>query len=131
MSFIKKALEASEKAFDVTRSTVEEWNAHRRASNLLLKLGIAVYAEQRLGGGHDAVERILVALDGHAAEYQEIGLDHLHAAHEVLGNEFVEPLHAPTPAPAAASTQPAVPTQPAAAAQPAAPTPPEEAPAGT
>lgn len=125
MSFIKKALEASEKAFDVTRSTVEEWNAHRHASNLLLKLGIAVYAEQRLGGGHDAVERILAALDGHAAEYQEVGLDHLHAAHEVLGKEFVETLHAPMPAPAAASTQQAAPTQPAPS------TPAEEAPAGT
>ena len=125
MSFIKKALEASEKAFDVAQSTAEEWNAHRHASNLLLKLGIAVYAEQRLGGGHDAVERILAALDGHAAEYQEVGLDHLHAAHEVLGKEFVEPHHAPTPAPAAASTQPAAPTQ------PAPPTPAEEVTAGT
>ena len=117
MSFITKALEASEKAFDATRSTVEEWNAHRHASNLLLKLGIAVYAEQRLGGGHEAVERILAALDGHAAEYQEVGLDHLHAAHEVLGKEFVEPHHA--------QTQSTIPSQ------PAAPTPAEEAPAGT
>jgi len=76
--------------------------------NLLLKLGIAVYAEQRLGGAHEPVERILAALDSHAAEYQEVGLDHLHAAHDVLGKEFVEH-HAP----AAAPTQPAVPSQPA------------------
>ena len=114
MSFIKKALEASEKAFDATQSTAEEWNAHRHASNLLLKLGIAVYAEQRLGGGHEPVERILAALDGHAAEYQEIGLDHLHAAHAVLGKEFVEPRQAPLSASAAASTEPPVPTQPTA-----------------
>jgi hypothetical protein len=107
MSFIKKAMEASEKAFEATQGAAEEWNAHRHASNLLLKLGIAVYAEQRLGGGHDAVERILAALDGHAAEYQEVGLDHLHAAHDVLGKEFVEPHHA-------AAAQSAAPTQPAA-----------------
>jgi hypothetical protein len=116
MSYLKKALEVSERAFDAARDSAEEWNAHRRASNLLLKLGIAVYAEQRLGGGHEPVQRILAALDGHAAEYQEVGLDHLHAAHEVLGKEFVE--H-----PAAAA--PAVP------AQAAAPAPPADAPAGT
>jgi hypothetical protein len=117
MSFITKALEVSEKAFDLTQSTVEEWYAHRHASNLLLKLGIAVYAEQRLGGGHDAVERILAALDGHAAEYQEVGLDHLHAAHEVLGKEFVEPHPASTPTPAAAAaSQPVAPSQAAAPA---------------
>jgi len=83
--------------------------ANQDVINLLLKLGIAVYAEQRLGGAHEPVERILAALDGHAAEYQEVGLDHLHAAHDVLGKEFVEH-HAP----AAAPTQPAVPSQPAA-----------------
>ena len=118
MSFIKMAMEASEKAFEATQGAAEEWNAHRHASNLLLKLGIAVYAEQRLGGAHEPVERILAALDGHAAEYQEVGLDHLHAAHDVLGKEFVEH-HAP----AAAPTQPAGPSQPAAS-------PAEGAPAG-
>src|SRR5262252_1163895 len=125
MSFIKTALEASEKAFEATRGAAEEWNAHRHASNLLLKLGIAVYAEQRLGGSHEPVERILAAMDGHAAEYQEIGLDHLRAAHEVLGNEIVEPQHAAaaptkaaTPAPAVVPTQPEAPTQPAASASP-------------
>lgn len=108
------AAEASEKAFDATRSAAEEWNAHRHASNLLLKLGIAVYAEQRLGGAHEPVERILAALDGHAAEYQEVGLDHLHAAHDVLGKEFVEPRHAAAEAGATASAPPAAPTQPTA-----------------
>jgi len=120
MSFIQKAIEASEKAFEATQGAAEEWNAHRHASNLLLKLGIAVYAEQRLGGAHEPVERILAALDGHAAEYQEVGLDHLHAAHDVLGKEFVEAHHAP----AAGSTPPAVPSQ-------SAPSPTEGAPAGT
>jgi hypothetical protein len=125
MSFIQKAMEASEKAFDAAHGAAVEWNAHRHASNLLLKLGIAVYAEQRLGGSHEPVERILAALDGHAAEYQEIGLDHLRAAHEVLGNEIVEPRHAAaaptatvTPAPAVVPTQPEAPAQPAASASP-------------
>ena len=104
MSFLKKALEVSEKAFDATEHSIEEWNTNRHASKLLLKLGIAVYAEQRLGGSHDAVERILNALDGHAAEHREVDLDHLKAAHEVLGDEFVHQ-HAgadqPAPDPAA------------------------------
>jgi hypothetical protein len=89
LSFIKKAMEVSEKAFDAAEHSIEEWNTHRHASKLLLKLGIAVYAEQRLGGGHAAVERILAALDGHAAEHREVDLDHLKAAHEVLGDEFI------------------------------------------
>jgi hypothetical protein len=115
MSFIQKAMEASEKAFDAAHGAVSEWNAHRHASNLLLKLGIAVYAEQRLGGSHEPVERVLAALDGHAAEHQEIGLDHLYAAHDVLGPDFVE--HHPAAAPAAApdaapAAAPTVPTQP-------------------
>jgi len=121
MSFIKQALEASEKAYNAAHGAVEEWNQHRHASNLFLKLGIAVYAEQRLGGSHDTVERILAALDGHAAEYQEVGLDHLRAAHEVLGDEFVES-HS-----AAATSAPAVPSQPAAAPDPATPAPTPEA----
>jgi hypothetical protein len=121
MSFIQKAMEASEKAFGAAHDAASEWNAHRHASNLLLKLGIAVYAEQRLGGSHEPVERILHALDGHAAEYQEVGLDHLRAAHDVLGHDFVE--HAtPAAAPAAAvPTQPDGSTPPAPAAAPEAP----------
>ena len=90
MSFIAKALEVSEKAFDETEHTIEEWNIHRRGAKLFLKLGIAYYAEQRLSGAHGPVERILGALDGHAAEHGEVDLDHLRAAHEVLGDEFIK-----------------------------------------
>jgi hypothetical protein len=90
MSFIAKALEVSEKAFEETEHTIEEWNIHRHGAKLFLKLGIAVYAEQRLGGTHAPVERILGALDGHAAEHGEVDLDHLRAAHEVLGDEFIK-----------------------------------------
>lgn len=90
MSFIAKALEVSEKVFDETQHTIEEWNTHRHGAKLFLKLGIAVYAEQRLGGTHAPVDRILGALDGHAAEHGEVNLDHLKAAHEVLGDDFIK-----------------------------------------
>ena len=90
MSFLAKALEVSEKAFEETEHTIEEWNIHRHGAKLLLKLGVAVYAEQRLGGDHAPVERILGALDGHASEHGEVDLDHLKAAHEVLGAEFIK-----------------------------------------
>jgi hypothetical protein len=90
MSFIAKALEVSEKTFDETEHTIDEWNIHRRGAKLFLKLGIAYYAEQRLDGTHAPVERILGALDGHAAEHGEVDLDHLRAAHQVLGDEFIK-----------------------------------------
>ena len=90
MSFIAKALEVSEKAFEETEHTIDEWNIHRRGAKLFLKLGIAYYAEQRLDGTHAPVERILGALDGHAAEHGEVDLDHLRAAHQVLGDEFIK-----------------------------------------
>ena len=90
MSFIAKALEVSEKTFEETEHTIEEWNIHRRGAKLFLKLGIAYYAEQRLSSPHAPVERILEALDGHAAEHGEVDLDHLRAAHEVLGDEFIK-----------------------------------------
>jgi hypothetical protein len=102
MSLFEKALNVTEKAFDETQHAVEEWNTHRHGAKLFLKLGIAVYAEQRLGGDHGPVERILGALDGHAAEHGEVDLDHLKAAHEVLGDEFIKAHDIPDDAPAAA-----------------------------
>ena len=68
-------------------------NAHRHGAKLFMKLGIAYYAEQRLEGHHEPVERILDALDGHAAEHGETGIDHLRATHEVLGREFAGEHH--------------------------------------
>jgi hypothetical protein len=107
MSLFEKVLEVTEKGFEETEHAVEEWNIHRHGAKLFLKLGIAVYAEQRLGGDHGPVERILGALDGHAAEHGEVDLDHLKAAHEVLGDEFIKEHDideaAPEAAPAAAS----------------------------
>jgi len=90
MSLFEKVLEVTEKGFEETEHAVEEWNIHRHGAKLFLKLGIATYAEQRLGGDHGPVERILGALDGHAAEHGEVDLDHLKAAHEVLGDEFIK-----------------------------------------
>ena len=89
MSLFQKALEVTEKGIDETEHAIEQWNIHRHGAKLFLKLGIAVYAEQRLDGDHGPVERILGALDGHAAEHGEVDLDHLKAAHEVLGDEFI------------------------------------------
>lgn len=93
MSFISKALEITEKGFEGAITTAEEWSAHRHGARLFMKLGIAYYAEQRLEGHHEPVERVLNALDGHAAEHGETGLDHLRAAHEVLGREFAGEHH--------------------------------------
>lgn len=90
MSLFEKVLEVAEKGIEETEHSIEQWNIHRHGAKLFLKLGIAVYAEQRLGGDHGPVERILGALDGHAAEHGEVDLDHLKAAHEVLGDEFIK-----------------------------------------
>jgi hypothetical protein len=110
MSFIKYALQVTEKAIEETEHSIEEYETHRKGAKLFMKLGIAVYAEQRLGGAHGPVDRILAALDGHAAEHGEVDLDHLHAAHEVLGDEFIKEHDIPddgvaaeTPAAAASS----------------------------
>ena len=47
----------------------------KRASDVLLRdLGAACYAEKRMAGPHDAVEKALAALDAHAAEHGPIDL---------------------------------------------------------
>ncbi|WP_055587241.1 hypothetical protein [Peterkaempfera griseoplana] len=126
MSFIKKIVEVASKGFEMGEEAVQEYAEHRRAAKLFLKLGVAVYAEQRLNGSHAPVERILLALDGHAAEHGEVDLDHLDAAREVLGDEFIaehtgdsaaaEDVPAAAPAPAAAAPE-AAPAPVAAAAE--------------
>ncbi|WP_405584752.1 hypothetical protein [Streptomyces sp. NBC_01190] len=127
MSFIQKLVEVTAKGFEAGDEAVEEYVEHRRAAKLFLKLGIAVYAEQRLNGSHVPVERILLALDGHAAEHGEVDLDHLEAAREVLGEEFIaelnaddaaaeaDPVAAPAPAAPAAAPAEAAPAAPVAA----------------
>ncbi|HZU58160.1 MAG TPA: hypothetical protein VFA06_19950 [Actinocrinis sp.] len=103
MSLFEKVLEVTEKGIEETEHSIEQWNIHRHGAKLFLKLGIAVYAEQRLGGDHGPVERILGALDGHAAEHGEVDLDHLKAAHEVLGDEFIKAHDIPDDEPAKAA----------------------------
>lgn len=94
-SFFEKALKVIEDGIDAGADAVQEYNANRHSARLLLKLGIAVFAEQRLDGSHDPVERILSALDGFISEHGEVNLDHLRAAHEVLGDEFAEKYDGP------------------------------------
>ena len=93
MSFISQALDITEKSFEGAVEQIEEWSAHRHGAKLFMKLGIAYYAEQRLNGHHEPVQRILDALDGHAAEHGETGLDHLRVTHEVLGRDFAGEHH--------------------------------------
>jgi hypothetical protein len=124
VSFINKIVDVMAKGFEKGDEALEEYAEHRRAAKLFLKLGVAVYAEQRLEGSHDPVERILLALDGHAAEYGEVDLDNLEAAREVLGDEFIaahttEP-EADQAAPAPAAAAPAAAAPAPAAAPPAA-----------
>ncbi|WP_329134486.1 hypothetical protein OG552_19085 [Streptomyces sp. NBC_01476] len=94
MSFFTKIAEITAKGFEAGEDAVQEYAENRHAAKLFLKLGIAVYAEQRLNGSHVPVERILLALDGHAAEYGEVDLDDLDAARDVLGEEFLADLNA-------------------------------------
>ncbi|MDX3352507.1 hypothetical protein PV703_04040 [Streptomyces sp. ME01-24h] len=89
MSLIKKALEVIEKGMDAGGDAIHDFTVNRRTAELFLKLGIAVYAEQRLGGSHEPVERMFAALEGHVAENGEVELDHLREATEVLGEAFV------------------------------------------
>ncbi|KIF75308.1 hypothetical protein QR77_18040 [Streptomyces sp. 150FB] len=121
MSFIKKIVDVTAKGFEMGEEAIEEYAEHRRAAKLFLKLGVAVYAEQRLEGSHDPVERILLALDGHAAEHGEVDLDHLEAAREVLGDEFIDAHIAETEAEEAAAAAAAAAAVAPAAAAPAAP----------
>jgi hypothetical protein len=86
---MKKALEVIENGFEAGGEAIHEFNVNRHTAQLFLKLGVAVYAEQRLGGSHDPVERIFQAIEGHVAENGELDLDELKEAHEVLGDEFV------------------------------------------
>lgn len=95
MSFIDTALEAIEKAFNKGEDAVHDFTTQRHAAQLLLELGVAVYAEQRLGGTHEPVEHIFKIIDGYTAENGEVDLGELKAAHEVLSEKFIAQHSAP------------------------------------
>lgn len=136
MSLIKKAFEVIEKGFDAGGDALHDFTVNRRTAELFLKLGVAVYAEQRLGGSHEPVEKMFEALEGHVAENGEVELDHLKEAREVLGEAFVakhtaeieaeeaaeakavEEAKAAAAAAAAAAVTPAAPAAPVAAPAP-------------
>jgi hypothetical protein len=74
MGFLDKAKEAAEKAKTATQHAAQQGQAKietmqqsKSEGELLKALGEAVYSEHRQGGGHDAVEAALSALDAHHA----------------------------------------------------------------
>lgn len=78
MNILDKAKVAAEKASTKAQqgvhqgqAKIEELQARRREDALLRALGVAVYAEQRSGGDHEAVVRALAAIDAHHAARAE------------------------------------------------------------
>jgi hypothetical protein len=76
MTLLDKAKVAAEKAAAVGKQGVQQGQAKidaiqtkRKAEVLLRELGAAYYAELRHGGGHDAVETAVDALDSHEKEH--------------------------------------------------------------
>jgi hypothetical protein len=76
MTLLDKAKVAAEKAAARGKQGVAQGQAKidaiqtkRKADALLRDLGGAYYAESRHGGGHDAVESALQALDAHEKEH--------------------------------------------------------------
>jgi hypothetical protein len=74
MGFLDKAKEAAEKAVAATQQAAQqgqakigEMQAAKSDGDLLKALGDAYYNEQRSGGGHEAVEAALAAVDEHRA----------------------------------------------------------------
>ncbi|HTC68733.1 MAG TPA: hypothetical protein VK662_04135 [Acidothermaceae bacterium] len=82
MTLLDKAKVAAEKAAAVGKQGVQQGQAKidaiqtkRKADVLLRDLGSAYFAELRHGGGHDAVETALAALDGHEKEHGTVTTD--------------------------------------------------------
>lgn len=76
MTLLDKAKVAAEKAAARSKQGVAQGQAKidaiqtkRKAAVLLRDLGGAYYAETRHGGGHDAVDAALQALDAHEQEH--------------------------------------------------------------
>ena len=76
MTLVDKAKVAAEKAaargkegLAQGQAKLEAIQAKRKGDALLRELGGAYYAESRHGGGHEAVESALQALDAHEKEH--------------------------------------------------------------
>lgn len=79
MTLLDKAKVAAEKAAARGKQGVQQGQAKidaiqtkRKADALLRELGSAYYAELRHGGGHDAVEAAVDALDSHEKEHGSV-----------------------------------------------------------
>ena len=82
MGFLDKAKEAAEKAVAATQQAAQqgqakigEMQAAKSDGDLLKALGEAYYNEQRSGGGHEAVEAALAAVDEHRAAATKAATD--------------------------------------------------------
>jgi hypothetical protein len=76
MTLLDKANVAAEKAAAAGKQGMQQGQAKidaiqtkRKADALLRELGAAYYAELRHGGGHDAVESVVQALEAHEKEH--------------------------------------------------------------
>jgi hypothetical protein len=93
MSFLDKAKVAAEKAATKAQqgvqqgqAKIEELQEKRKFDSLLRDLGAACWEEERHGGDHEAVVRVLAALDAHTVE-NETGADATEAAKQAQAAE--------------------------------------------
>ena len=68
----EQAVAIAQKGVAQGQAKVEEVQAKRHADALLRNLGAAYFAQQRTGGGADAVTSALAAVDAHVAEHGPI-----------------------------------------------------------
>jgi hypothetical protein len=123
MGLMDKAKEAALKAKAEAQQLAQQGQAKvaeiketREEAELYKNLGQAYYAEQRKGGGHDAVEAALAALDAHVAAA---------AAADSAASSAAPPPSAPAAPPPSAPAAP--PPSAPAAPPPSAPAPPPPA----
>jgi hypothetical protein len=105
----QQALDEAKKGIDSGQAKLDEVQAKRESERLLTALGAALYAEQRHGGSHAAVDAAIAAVDAHVQANGLVGFP----------SEAVVPESAPTPPPPPAPMPAPPPTPP-----PAPPAPP-------
>ncbi|MGC0415804.1 hypothetical protein [Embleya sp. AB8] len=72
--FLDKAKKMAEDTMNTGKQKVEEVQVGRDASALLKQLGAAYWKEQRGGGSHEEVTRVLGLLDEHVAKHGDAAL---------------------------------------------------------